>query len=131
MTGLRWLLDSLVKSMQDISLRVLPVLLRYYAFRTMGELPINLLLRDRQRLFIRCTGTFAFTCAQYLSSQTNLNLGADISSGPNSGTLYAVWNDARAGYTDVLLCESQDGLLWSDPISITAPPRVRRIFFRR
>lgn len=61
--------------------------------------------------------------------QTNLSMGADISSGPNSGTLYGVWNDARAGYTDVLLCESLDGLLWSDPISITgAPPGTQNFF---
>ena len=61
--------------------------------------------------------------------QTNLCLGADISIGPNSGTLYAVWNDARAGYTDVLLCSSPDGLLWSDPISITAAPPGTQNFF--
>ncbi|UOK60824.1 exo-alpha-sialidase [Paenibacillus sp. OVF10] len=63
--------------------------------------------------------------------QTNLSLGADISVGPNSGTVYAVWNDARAGYTDVLLSESPDGLLWSDPISITGAPPGTQNFFRR
>ncbi|WFA86731.1 exo-alpha-sialidase [Paenibacillus amylolyticus] len=61
--------------------------------------------------------------------QTNLSMGADISNGTNSGTLYAVWNDARAGYTDVLLCESPDGLLWSDPISITGAPTGTQNFF--
>ncbi|MGN7412809.1 exo-alpha-sialidase [Paenibacillus sp. SAF-068] len=61
--------------------------------------------------------------------QTNLSLGADISVGPNSGTVYAVWNDARAGYTDVLLSESPDGLLWSDPISITSAPQGTQNFF--
>lgn len=61
--------------------------------------------------------------------QTNLSLGADISVGPNSGTVYAVWNDARNGYTDVLLCQSPDGLLWSDPISITGAPAGSQNFF--
>ncbi|PQP81351.1 hypothetical protein C0Q44_23410 [Paenibacillus sp. PCH8] len=43
--------------------------------------------------------------------------------------MYATWNDARAGYTDVLLSESPDGLLWSDPISITgAPPGTQNFF---
>ncbi|WP_427050728.1 exo-alpha-sialidase [Paenibacillus sp. TC-CSREp1] len=61
--------------------------------------------------------------------QTNLSMGADISNGPNSGTVYAVWNDARAGYTDVLLCQSPDGLLWTDPVSITAAPAGTQNFF--
>ncbi|MFE6076583.1 sialidase family protein [Paenibacillus sp. NPDC057886] len=61
--------------------------------------------------------------------QTNLSLGADISNGPNSGSVYAVWNDARNGYTDILLCTSPDGLLWSDPVSITGAPAGSQNFF--
>lgn len=61
--------------------------------------------------------------------QTNISLGADISNGPNSGTVYAVWNDARNGYTDVLMCTSPDGLLWSDPVSITGAPAGSQNFF--
>ncbi|MCM3172099.1 exo-alpha-sialidase [Paenibacillus sp. MER 99-2] len=61
--------------------------------------------------------------------QTNLNLAADISNGPFSGTVYAVWNDARNGYTDVFLSESPDGLLWSDPVSITSAPVGTQNFF--
>lgn len=54
--------------------------------------------------------------------QTNLSLGADISNGPFSGSVYGVWNDARNGYTDILLCKSPDGLLWTAPVSITGAP---------
>lgn len=61
--------------------------------------------------------------------QTNLNLAADISNGIYSGTVYAVWNDARNGYTDVFMCQSPDGLLWSEPVSITNAPASSQNFF--
>jgi len=61
--------------------------------------------------------------------QTNLNLAADISNGVHSGTVYAVWNDARNGYTDVFMCQSPDGLLWSEPVSITNAPAGSQNFF--
>lgn len=61
--------------------------------------------------------------------QTNLNLAADISNSIYSGTVYAVWNDARNGYTDVFLCQSPDGLLWSEPVSITNAPVGSQNFF--
>ncbi|MGC5775314.1 exo-alpha-sialidase [Paenibacillus pabuli] len=61
--------------------------------------------------------------------QTNLSLGADISNGIYSGTVYAVWNDARKGYTDVFMSQSPDGLLWSEPVSITGAPAGSQNFF--
>lgn len=61
--------------------------------------------------------------------QTNLSLGADISNGTYSGKVYATWNDARNGYTDIFLCSSPDGLLWSDPVSITGAPVGSQNFF--
>ena len=61
--------------------------------------------------------------------QTNLNLDADISNSIYSGTVYAVWNDARNGYTDVFMCQSSDGLLWSEPVSITGAPVGSQNFF--
>lgn len=54
--------------------------------------------------------------------QTNLALGADISAGPFGGYVYAVWNDFRLGYSDIFFSRSPDGLLWSQPISITGAP---------
>ncbi|UPK41508.1 sialidase family protein [Paenibacillus pabuli] len=61
--------------------------------------------------------------------QTNLNLAADISNSIFSGTVYAVWNDARNGYTDVFMSQSPDGLLWSEPVSITNAPAGSQNFF--
>jgi len=61
--------------------------------------------------------------------QTNLNLAADISNSIYSGRVYAVWNDARNGYTDVFMCSSPDGLLWSEPVSITGAPVGTQNFF--
>ncbi|MBP2001177.1 hypothetical protein J2Z69_002220 [Paenibacillus shirakamiensis] len=61
--------------------------------------------------------------------QTNLTLGADISSGLGSGNVYAAWNDFRNGYAEILLCTSPDGQLWSKPMSITgAPPGTQNFF---
>ncbi|KHL95827.1 hypothetical protein QW71_10800 [Paenibacillus sp. IHB B 3415] len=54
--------------------------------------------------------------------QTNLALGADISPGPFAGFVYAVWNDFRLGYADIFFSRSPDGLLWSQPVSITGAP---------
>ena len=65
MIGPRWLLDSQVKSMRDISLRVLLVPLHYCASRTMGESAYQPLL-ERQATFISSVvpATFAFTCTE-------------------------------------------------------------------
>jgi hypothetical protein len=42
---------------------------------------------------------------------------------PVSGAVYAVWNDARAGHTDVLLSASRDGgTSWSNPKRVTDDP---------
>ncbi|WP_082926974.1 sialidase family protein [Paenibacillus tuaregi] len=61
--------------------------------------------------------------------QTNLTLGADISSGLGSGNVYAAWNDYRNGYADIFLSISPDGQLWSIPKSITgAPPGTQNFF---
>jgi hypothetical protein len=54
--------------------------------------------------------------------QTNLALGTDISAGAFGGFVYAVWNDFRLGYSDIFFSRSQDGLLWSQPVSITGAP---------
>ncbi|WP_052092007.1 exo-alpha-sialidase [Paenibacillus sp. FSL H7-0357] len=54
--------------------------------------------------------------------QTNLSLGADISAGSFGGFVYAVWNDFRLGYADIFFSRSPDGLLWSQPVSITGAP---------
>ncbi|MEW9700281.1 exo-alpha-sialidase [Paenibacillus sp. SI8] len=60
---------------------------------------------------------------------TLASLGTDISAGPFGGNIYAVWQDNRQGYSDVFLSISQDGLLWSTPISITGAPAGSQNFF--
>ncbi|WP_231889962.1 sialidase family protein [Bacillus sp. SJS] len=51
---------------------------------------------------------------------TFANLGTDNSVGINNGSVYAVWQDFRQGYSDVFLSKSSDeGLTWSTPISVT------------
>jgi hypothetical protein len=55
--------------------------------------------------------------------------GVDLSNGPNKGTLYVNWIDARNGDPDVFVMSSKDkGETWSTPVSIAhqARPRLRR-----
>ncbi|MFD0694184.1 exo-alpha-sialidase [Paenibacillus sp. GCM10027628] len=60
---------------------------------------------------------------------TLASLGTDVSAGPFRGNIYAVWQDNRQGYSDVFLTISQDGLLWSTPLSITGAPAGSQNFF--
>ncbi|WP_194273315.1 sialidase family protein [Priestia megaterium] len=61
---------------------------------------------------------------------TFANLATDRSNGPNSGTIYAVWQDNRLGYSDVFLSKSVDrGATWSTPVSITGAPQGSQNFF--
>ncbi|UKS27635.1 glycoside hydrolase [Paenibacillus sp. HWE-109] len=60
---------------------------------------------------------------------TLASLAADISAGPFGGNIYATWQDNRQGYSDVFFSISQDGLLWSTPLSITGAPAGSQNFF--
>jgi hypothetical protein len=60
---------------------------------------------------------------------TLASLGADISAGLFQGNVYATWQDYRQGYSDVFFSTSQDGLLWSTPLSITGAPAGSQNFF--
>ncbi|MCY9694362.1 sialidase family protein [Paenibacillus alginolyticus] len=60
---------------------------------------------------------------------TLASLGTDISASLFRGNIYAVWQDNRRGYSDILLSTSQDGLLWSAPQSITGSPIGSQNFF--
>ncbi|MED4003658.1 sialidase family protein [Priestia aryabhattai] len=61
---------------------------------------------------------------------TFANLATDRSNGPNSGNIYAVWQDNRLGYSDVFLSKSVDrGATWSTPVSITGAPQGSQNFF--
>lgn len=61
---------------------------------------------------------------------TFANLATDRSGGPNNGTIYAVWQDYRLGYSDVFLSKSVDrGTTWSSPVSITGAPQGSQSFF--
>lgn len=58
------------------------------------------------------------------------NIAVDRSTSPNQGTLYAVWQDNRAGYADVLLARSVDGgLSWTAPQSVTGASAGAQHFF--
>jgi BNR/Asp-box repeat protein len=47
------------------------------------------------------------------------SMGVDITSGPNSGTIYVNWGDTRNGDPDVFLMSSRDGgATWSEPLRV-------------
>src|SRR5882762_71389 len=49
--------------------------------------------------------------------------GVDLSNGPNKGTLYVNWIDARNGDPDVFLMSSKDGgETWSSPVRVNDDP---------
>jgi hypothetical protein len=48
--------------------------------------------------------------------------GVDLSSGPNKGTLYVNWIDARNGDPDVFVMSSRDGETWSTPVRVNDDP---------
>jgi hypothetical protein len=49
--------------------------------------------------------------------------GVDLSSGPNKGTLYVNWIDARNGDPDVFIASSRDGgETWSAPVRVNDDP---------
>jgi hypothetical protein len=49
--------------------------------------------------------------------------GVDLSNGPNKGTLYVNWIDARNGDPDVFLKSSKDGgATWSTPVRVNDDP---------
>ena len=49
--------------------------------------------------------------------------GVDLSNGPNKGTLYVNWIDARNGDPDVFLMSSRDGgETWSTPVRVNDDP---------
>jgi hypothetical protein len=49
--------------------------------------------------------------------------GVDLSNGPNKGTLYVNWIDARNGDPDVFLMSSKDGgETWSAPVRVNDDP---------
>ena len=49
--------------------------------------------------------------------------GVDLSNGPNKGTLYVNWIDARNGDPDVFLMSSRDGGdTWSSPVRVNDDP---------
>lgn len=61
---------------------------------------------------------------------TFANVSTDRSTGAFSGRAYAVWQDFRQGYSDILMSFSDDtGTTWSSPVSITdAPPGSQNFF---
>lgn len=51
------------------------------------------------------------------------NTGVDLSNGPNKGTLYVNWIDARNGDPDVFVMSSRDGgASWSQPVRVNDDP---------
>ncbi|AIQ52804.1 sialidase family protein [Paenibacillus sp. FSL R7-0331] len=61
---------------------------------------------------------------------TFANVSTDRSSGQFSGRAYAVWQDFRQGYSDVLMSFSDDtGTTWSNPLSVTGAPAGSQNFF--
>ncbi|ASS69435.1 exo-alpha-sialidase [Paenibacillus sp. RUD330] len=61
---------------------------------------------------------------------TFANISADRSNGPYSGSIYAVWQDYRQGYSDIFMSISKNlGLNWSAPVSITGAPAGSQNFF--
>jgi len=49
--------------------------------------------------------------------------GVDLSDGPNKGTLYVNWIDARNGDPDVFVMSSKDrGATWSSPVRVNDDP---------
>ena len=49
--------------------------------------------------------------------------GVDLSNGPNKGTLYVNWIDARNGDPDVFVMSSRDGgTTWSSPVRVNDDP---------
>ena len=49
--------------------------------------------------------------------------GVDLSKGPNQGTLYVNWIDARNGDPDVFIASSRDGgETWSGPVRVNDDP---------
>ncbi|UQZ36847.1 exo-alpha-sialidase [Paenibacillus sp. PK3_47] len=61
---------------------------------------------------------------------TFANVSTDRSSGPFSGRAYAVWQDFRQGYSDILMSFSDNtGTTWSAPVSITGAPAGSQNFF--
>ena len=49
--------------------------------------------------------------------------GVDLSNGPNKGTLYVNWIDARNGDLDVFIMSSRDGGdTWTTPVRVNDDP---------
>ncbi|WP_308637788.1 sialidase family protein [Paenibacillus silvisoli] len=58
------------------------------------------------------------------------SISCDRSVGPNTGAIYAVWQDNREGYADIFMSKSTDeGIVWSNPVSITGAPAGSQNFF--
>ncbi|SDW04346.1 sialidase family protein [Paenibacillus sp. CF384] len=58
------------------------------------------------------------------------SISCDRSIGPNTGAVYAVWQDNREGYADIFLAKStNEGMSWSAPVSITGAPAGSQNFF--
>ncbi|WP_068724322.1 sialidase family protein [Paenibacillus sp. DMB5] len=61
---------------------------------------------------------------------TFANVSTDRSVGPFRGRAYAVWQDYRQGYSDILMSFSDStGINWSEPVSITGAPAGSQNFF--
>ncbi|WP_437348814.1 hypothetical protein [Paenibacillus humicus] len=61
---------------------------------------------------------------------TFANISVDRSNGPYNGSIYAVWQDYRQGYSDIFMSISTNlGLNWSTPVSITGAPTGSQNFF--
>lgn len=61
---------------------------------------------------------------------TFASISTDRSVGPDSGAVYAVWQDNRQGYADIYMSKSTDqGEHWSVPVPITGAPAGSQNFF--
>lgn len=61
---------------------------------------------------------------------TFANVSTDRSVGQFRGRVYAVWQDFRQGYSDILMSFSDsNGTNWSSPVSITGAPAGSQNFF--
>ncbi|CAI6079749.1 sialidase family protein [Cohnella sp. JJ-181] len=61
---------------------------------------------------------------------TFASISTDRSIGPNTGAVYAVWQDYRQGYANIFMSKSIDnGVNWSAPVPITGAPAGTQNFF--
>jgi len=78
---------------------------------------------DKEKVISQMPGGWDFGVSGLKRANGMAVTGVDLSSGPNKGTLYVNWIDARNGDPDVFVMSSKDGgETWSTPVRVNDDP---------